>query len=58
MRAGDKGQRIANRGYTGGVYNGNIEGAELRFNPALNKYYLFIAYDWLETKYNTRVMRG
>lgn len=58
LTAGDKGHRIANRGFTGGVYNGNIEGAELRFNPVLSKYFLFIAYDWLETKYNVRVMRG
>jgi arabinan endo-1,5-alpha-L-arabinosidase len=58
LTAGDKGKRIANRGFTNGVYNGNIEGAELRYNTALNKYYLFIAYDWLETKYNVRVMKG
>ncbi|HEU4901462.1 MAG TPA: arabinan endo-1,5-alpha-L-arabinosidase [Flavisolibacter sp.] len=56
--AGDKGTRIANRGYTAGKYNGNIEGAEVIYNPALNKYFLFIAYDWLQTKYNTRVMRA
>ena len=58
LTTGDKGKRIANRGFTNGVYNGNIEGAELRYNTALNKYFLFIAYDWLETKYNVRVMRG
>ena len=58
MTAGDKGRRVANRGFTNGVYNGNIEGAELRYNATLNKYYLFIAYDWLETKYNVRVMKG
>jgi len=56
--SGDKGKRVANRGFTSGKYNGNIEGAELRYNPSLNKYFLFIAYDWLETKYNVRVMRG
>lgn len=55
---GDKGKRIANRGFTGGKYNGNIEGADLIYNQALNKYYLFIAYDWLQTKYNVRVMKG
>ncbi|MVT07863.1 arabinan endo-1,5-alpha-L-arabinosidase [Chitinophaga tropicalis] len=54
----DKGKRIANRGFTAGKYNGNIEGPEVIYNPAQNKYFLFIAYDWLETKYNTRVMRG
>ena len=58
LTAGDKGTRIANRGFTGGKYNGNIEGPELRYNPTLNKYFSFIAYDWLETKYNVRVMKG
>ncbi len=55
---GDKGVRIANRGFTGGVYNGNIEGAEIIYNPALAKYYLFMSYDWLGTKYNVRVGRS
>jgi arabinan endo-1,5-alpha-L-arabinosidase len=55
---GDKGKRIANRGFTNGKYNGNIEAAEIIYHPTLNKYFLFIAYDWLQTKYNTRVMRG
>ncbi len=55
---GDKGTRIANRGFTNGVYNGNIEGPEVIYNATYNKYYLFIAYDWLETKYNTRVCRA
>ncbi len=54
----DKGVRIANRGFTGGRYNGNIEGADIIYNARLNQYYLFIAYDWLETKYNVRVMKG
>ena len=54
----DKGRRIANRGFTNGRYNGNIEGPEVVYNASLNKYFLFIAYDWLETKYNTRVMHG
>jgi arabinan endo-1,5-alpha-L-arabinosidase len=56
--SGDKGVRIANRGFTGGVYNGNIEGPEIVYNGVLGKYYLFIAYDWLQTKYNTRVCRA
>lgn len=56
--ADDKGTRIANRGFTGGNYNGNIEGPDIIYNPTLNKYFLFIAYDWLETKYNVRVMKG
>lgn len=55
---GDKGVRIANRGYTNGQYNGNIEGPEVIYNPITKKYFLFIAYDWLETKYNTRVCRS
>src|SRR4051812_36259448 len=55
---GDKGKRIAQRGFTGNKINGNIEGAEIIYNEAQNKYYLFIAYDWLSTKYNVRVARG
>jgi len=55
---GDKGVRIANRGYTSANYNGNIEGAEVIYNPTLNKYFLFISYDWLQTKYNVRVGRA
>ncbi|MEI9944681.1 MAG: arabinan endo-1,5-alpha-L-arabinosidase [Chitinophagaceae bacterium] len=54
----DKGIRIAQRGFTGSTINGNIEGPEIIYNPTLNKYYLFIAYDWLETKYNVRVGRA
>ena len=54
----DKGVRIANRGFTDGRYNGNIEGPEIIYNPTLKKYFLFIAYDWLETKYNVRVGRS
>jgi arabinan endo-1,5-alpha-L-arabinosidase len=33
---GDKGVRIANRGFTAGKYNGNIEGAEIIYNSVLN----------------------
>lgn len=55
---GDKGKRIANRGFTSGQYNGNIEGAEIIYNASLKKYFLFIAYDWLQTKYNVRVCRS
>ncbi len=55
---GDKGKRIAQRGFTGSSINGNIEGAEIIYNSTQNKYYLFIAYDWLETKYNVRVGRS
>jgi arabinan endo-1,5-alpha-L-arabinosidase len=58
LKSGDKGTRIANRGFTNGTYNGNIEGSEIIYNANLKKYYLFIAYDWLQTKYNTRVCRA
>jgi len=54
----DKGKRIANSGFTNGAYNGNIEGAEIIYNNTLNKYFLFIAYDWLQTKYNVRVCKA
>jgi arabinan endo-1,5-alpha-L-arabinosidase len=56
--SGDKGRRIAQRGFTGDKINGNIEGPEIIYNSDLKKYYLFIAYDWLETKYNVRVGRS
>ena len=55
---GDKGTRIAQRGFTGNTINGNIEGPEVIFNSETNKYYMFIAYDWLQTKYNVRVGRS
>jgi arabinan endo-1,5-alpha-L-arabinosidase len=41
---GDKGRRIAQRGFTGATINGNIEGAGIIYNEALNKYFLFISY--------------
>jgi arabinan endo-1,5-alpha-L-arabinosidase len=55
---GDKGKRIAQRGFTGNIINGNIEAPEIIYNETLNKYFLFISYDWLETKYNVRVGRS
>ena len=55
---GDRGKRIANRGFTNGRYNGNIEASEIIYNTTLKKYFLFMAYDWIDTKYNTRVGRG
>ncbi|MEZ4907511.1 MAG: arabinan endo-1,5-alpha-L-arabinosidase [Saprospiraceae bacterium] len=58
LNSGDKGVRIAHRGFTGNTINGNIEGADIRYNPENDYYYLFIAYDWLETKYNVRVGRS
>lgn len=56
--SGDKGKRIAQRGFTGNRINGNIEGPEVVYNEQFEKYYLFISYDWLETKYNVRVGRA
>ncbi|NMH28620.1 arabinan endo-1,5-alpha-L-arabinosidase [Flavobacterium silvaticum] len=58
MTPGDKGTRVSRRGSTGGVINGNEEGAEIIYNAQFNKYYLFVAYDWLQTKYNVRVGRS
>jgi len=54
----DKGFRIAQRGFTGTRINGNIEAPEVIFNEATGFYYLFLSYDWLETKYNIRVGRS
>lgn len=56
--SGDKGKRVVRRGITGGMYNGNLEGPELIYNATLNKYYLFVAYDWIDSKYNVRVFRS
>ncbi len=58
VRNEDKGVRVAQRGFTGNDINGNIEGPEIIYNPEFGMYYLFIAYDWLETKYNVRVGRS
>lgn len=58
MNSGDKGVRVAQRGFTGNTINGNIEGSEVVYNSQFNKYYMFIAYDWLFTKYNVRVGRS
>jgi arabinan endo-1,5-alpha-L-arabinosidase len=58
LNAGDKGSRVAQRGSTGNSINGNIEGPEIIYNAQFNKYYLFISYDWLQTKYNVRVGRS
>ncbi|MFM8449977.1 MAG: arabinan endo-1,5-alpha-L-arabinosidase [Haliscomenobacter sp.] len=58
QKGGSRGRRIAQRGFTKGVPNGNIEGAEIIYNPEFQKYYLFISYDWLQTKYNVRVGRA
>lgn len=58
LNAGDKGIRVVRRGRTGGMYNGNLEGPEMIYNPDTRMYYLFVAYDWLATKYNVRVYRS
>lgn len=55
---GDIGVRVAHRGFTGNTINGNIEAPEIIYNEEFGYYYLFIAYDWLETKYNVRVGRS
>ncbi len=55
---GDKGKRIAQRGFTNGVINGNIEGPEVIYRKENGYYYLFLSYDWLESKYNIRVGRS
>lgn len=58
MRNEDKGIRVAQRGFTGNGINGNLEGPEILYHPEFNQYYLFLSYDWLETKYNVRVGRS
>ena len=55
---GDIGTRVAQRAFTGNSINGNIEGPEIIYNEEFDKYYMFIAYDWLESKYNVRVGRS
>jgi arabinan endo-1,5-alpha-L-arabinosidase len=54
----DKGKRILQRGFTGNRINGNIEGPEVIYNEITGYYYMFVSYDWLETKYNIRVGRS
>jgi arabinan endo-1,5-alpha-L-arabinosidase len=56
--SGDRGTRVVRRGTTNGMYNGNLEGPEIIYNPDTKFYYLFVAYDWLATKYNVRVYRS
>ncbi|HOZ84322.1 MAG TPA: arabinan endo-1,5-alpha-L-arabinosidase [Niabella sp.] len=55
---GDLGTRIVRRGKTNNVYNGNLEGPEIIYNAIQQKYYLFVSYDWIDTKYNVRVFRS
>ncbi len=56
--SGSRGVRVAHRGRTNNNTNGNIEGPEVIYNEEFGMYYLFIAYDWLATKYNVRVVRS
>lgn len=58
INPGDRGKRIAHRAFTGNTINGNIEGPEVIYNEQQGMYYVFIAYDWLSTKYNIRVGRS
>lgn len=58
IQSGDIGTRVAQRGFTGNTINGNIEAPEIIYNEEFDKYYMFIAYDWLESKYNVRVGRS
>lgn len=55
LAEGDQGHNIARRA------NGkkdNIEAPEIIYNPAQQKYYLFVSYDPLMTTYNVRVGRA
>lgn len=54
----EKGFRVIQRGFTGGRINGNIEAPEVIYNEATGFYYMFLSYDWLESKYNIRVGRS
>ncbi|RKD16159.1 hypothetical protein BCY91_04560 [Pelobium manganitolerans] len=58
MNSGDLGTRIVRRGKTGNTYNGNLEAPEIIYNEELQKYFLFVSYDWIDTKYNVRVFRS
>ncbi|PIB34695.1 endo-arabinase [Reichenbachiella sp. 5M10] len=57
-QTGDIGTRVAQRAFTGHSINGNIEGPEIIYNEEFDKYYMFLSYDWLQTKYNVRVGRS
>jgi arabinan endo-1,5-alpha-L-arabinosidase len=48
------GKRIAFRSKLGEA----MEGPEIIYNPELDKYFLFVSYDWLEDTYNVRVGRS
>ncbi len=54
LHSGDTGKRIAYREKDGN----SIEGADILYNPDMNKYFLFVSYGWLEDTYNVRVGRA
>jgi len=54
LHDGDKGKLVAFRLN----YMDAIEGSEILYNPELDRYYLFVSYDWLEDNYNVRVGRS
>ena len=54
LHYGDKGKLVAFRSN----YMDAIEGSEILYNPELDRYYLFVSYDWLEDNYNVRVGRA
>jgi arabinan endo-1,5-alpha-L-arabinosidase len=54
LNNGDKGKLLAYRKQ----YMDAIEGSEILYNPELDKYYMFVSYDWLEDNYNVRVGRA
>ena len=58
LTPGERGVRKVRRGTTGGMTNGNLEAPEIIYNAQKGMYYLFVAYDWLATKYNVRVYRS
>lgn len=58
IQKGDLGNLVVRRGKTNGVYNGNLEAPEIIYNADLKKYFLFVSYDWIDTKYNVRVFRS
>lgn len=54
LHPGDIGKRIAFRE----DFMDSIEGANILYNPNLDKYFLFVSYGWLEDTYNVRVGRS
>ncbi len=54
LKENDKGKLIAFRNRV----HDAIEGSEIIYSPELQKYFLFVSYDWLEDNYNVRVGRS